>query len=89
MGIQVAPRISFRQMYDMGLGKSLSYVFVPAYSRSQFFVLFSVVVFEFLRRHMLIPSLVDVPPLHDSSWLRNLGICDHFKRSAFVHFVRM
>ena len=31
MGIQVAPRISFRQMHDMGLGKSLSYVFVPAY----------------------------------------------------------
>ena len=31
MGIQVAPRISFQQMHDMGLGKSLSYVFVPAY----------------------------------------------------------
>ena len=31
MGIQVAPRISFRQMADMGLGKSQSYVFVPAY----------------------------------------------------------
>ena len=28
MGIQVALRISFRQMQDMGLGKSLSYVFV-------------------------------------------------------------
>ena len=40
MGIQVAPRISFRQMHDMGLGKSLSYVFVPAYSASQSFVLF-------------------------------------------------
>ena len=26
MGIQVAPRISFRQMHDMGLGNSLSYV---------------------------------------------------------------
>ena len=39
MGIQVAPRISFRQMQDMGLGKSLSYVFVPAYSASQSFVL--------------------------------------------------
>ena len=26
MGILVAPRISFRQMHDMGLGKSLSYV---------------------------------------------------------------
>ena len=26
MGIQVAPRISFRQMHDMGLGKYLSYV---------------------------------------------------------------
>ena len=38
MGIQVAPRISFRQMHDMGLGKSLSYVFVPAYSASQSFV---------------------------------------------------
>ena len=35
MGIQVAPRISFRQMHDTGLGKSLSYVFVPAYSASQ------------------------------------------------------
>ena len=35
MGIQVAPRISFRQMHDMGLGKSLLYVFVPAYSASQ------------------------------------------------------
>ena len=35
MGIQVAPRISFRQMHGMGLGKSLSYVFVPAYSASQ------------------------------------------------------
>ena len=35
MGIQVAPRISFQQMHDMGLGKSLSYVFVPAYSISQ------------------------------------------------------
>ena len=35
MGIQVAPRISFRQMHDMGLGKSLSYVFVLAYSASQ------------------------------------------------------
>ena len=31
MGIQVAPRIYFQQMHDMGLGKSLSYVFVPAY----------------------------------------------------------
>ena len=40
MGIQVAPRISFRQMHDMGLGKSLSYVFVPAYFASQSFVLF-------------------------------------------------
>ena len=40
MGIQVAPRISFRQMHDMGLGKSLSYVFVPAYSASQILVLF-------------------------------------------------
>ena len=40
MGIQVAPRISFRQVHDMGLGKSLSYVFVPAYSVSQSFVLF-------------------------------------------------
>ena len=35
MGIQVAPRISFRQMHVMGLGKSLSYVFVPAYFASQ------------------------------------------------------
>ena len=35
MGIQVAPRISFRQMHDTGLGKSLSYVFVPSYSASQ------------------------------------------------------
>ena len=40
MGIQVAPRISFRQMHDMGLGKSLSYVFVLAYSASQIIVLF-------------------------------------------------
>ena len=40
MGIQVAPRISFRQMHDMGLGKSLSHVFVLAYSASQSFVLF-------------------------------------------------
>ena len=49
MGIQVAPRISFRQMHDMELGKSLLYVFVPAYSASQIlcFVLF--VVFELLR----------------------------------------
>ena len=54
MGIQVAPRISFRQMHDMGLGKSLSYVFVPAYSASQSFVLFSVVVFELLRSQVLI-----------------------------------
>ena len=37
MGIQVAPRISFRQMHGMGLGKSLSYAFVPAYSASQIF----------------------------------------------------
>ena len=35
MGIHVAPRISFRQMHDMELGKSLSYVFVLAYSASQ------------------------------------------------------
>ena len=40
MGIQVAPRISFRQMHDMGLGKSLSYVFVPAYSASQILCFF-------------------------------------------------
>ena len=40
MGIQVAPRISFRQMHDMYLGKSLSYVFVPAYSASQTCVCF-------------------------------------------------
>ena len=55
MGIQVAPRISFRQMRDMGWGKSLSYVFVPAYSASQIlcFVLF--VVFELLRSQMLNP----------------------------------
>ena len=57
MGIQVAPRISFRQMHDMGLGKSLSYVFVPAYSASQIlcFVLF--VVFKLLRGQMLNPYL--------------------------------
>ena len=57
MGIQVAPRISFRQMHDMGLGKSLSYVFVPAYSASQIlcFVLF--VVFELLQSQVLIPYL--------------------------------
>ena len=56
-GIQVAPRISFRQMPDMGLGKSLSYVFVPAYSASQIlcFVLF--VVFELLQSQVLIPYL--------------------------------
>ena len=55
MGIQVAPRISFRQMHDMGLGKSLSYVFVLAYSASQIlcFVLF--VVFELLRSQVLNP----------------------------------
>ena len=57
MGIQVAPRISLRQMHDMGLGKSLSYVFVPAYSASQTlcFVLF--VVFELLQCQVLIPYL--------------------------------
>ena len=57
MGIQVAPRISFRQMHDMGLGKSLSYVFVPAYSARQIrcFVLF--VVFELLQCQVLIPYL--------------------------------
>ena len=70
-------------------GRNFYHVFVPAYSASQPLVLFRVVVFVLLRRHMLIPSLVDVPLLPDSSWLRNLGICDHFKRSAFVHFVRM
>ena len=35
MGTQVAPRISFRQIHDMGMGKSLSYVFVLAYPASQ------------------------------------------------------
>ena len=57
MGIQVALRISFRQMPDMGLVKSLSYVFVPAYSASQIlcFVLF--VVFELLQSQVLIPYL--------------------------------
>ena len=57
MGIQVAPRISFRQMRDMGLGKSLSDVFVPAYSASQIlcFVLF--VVFKLLQCQVLIPYL--------------------------------
>ena len=44
MGIQVAPRISFRQMHDMGLGKSLSYVFVLAYSASQILCVILVVV---------------------------------------------
>ena len=57
MGIPVAPRISFRQMHDMGLGKSLSYVFVPAYSASQIlcFVLFA--VFVLLRSQMWNPYL--------------------------------
>ena len=55
MGIQVAPRISFRQMPDMGLGKSLSYVFVPAYfCKPNPLFCFWVVVFELLRSQMLI-----------------------------------
>ena len=57
MGIQVAPRISFRQMHDMALGKSLSYVFVPAYSASQSFVFVLIVVFNLLRSQVLIPYL--------------------------------
>ena len=57
MGIQVAPRISFQQMHDMGLGKSLSYVFVPAYSASQSFVLLLSWVFELLQSQVLIPYL--------------------------------
>ena len=57
MGIQVAPRISFRQMHDMGMGKSLSYVFVPAYSASQILCIVLFVVFELLQSQVLIPYL--------------------------------
>ena len=38
-------------------GRNLYHMFVPAYSASQYFVLFSIVVFELLRSQMLIPYL--------------------------------
>ena len=70
-------------------GRNLDHMFVPAYFASQSLVLLWVVVFELLPRHMWIPSLVDLPLLPNSTWLRNLWICDHFKWNAFIHFVRM
>ena len=42
-------------------GRNLYHMFVPAYSASQYFVLFFyIVVFELLRIHMLIPYLFQV-----------------------------
>ena len=58
-------------------GRNLYHMFVPAYSASQYFVLFCVVVFELLRSHMLIPYLF--------KWLLNLWKCDDLLRNSFVH----
>ena len=41
------------------------------------------------RLFVLDPYLVDLFLYLNSSGLRNLWICDHLKRNAFVHFVRM
>ena len=41
------------------------------------------------RVFVLDPYLVDLSLYLNSKWLLNLWICDHFKRNAFVHFVRM
>ena len=41
------------------------------------------------RVFVLDPYLVDSFLYLNSMWLLNLWICDHFKRNAFVHFVRM
>ena len=41
-------------------GRNLYHMFFPAYSASQYFVLFCIVVFELLRIHMLIPYLFQV-----------------------------
>ena len=41
------------------------------------------------RVFVLDPYLVDVFLYLNSTWLLNLWICDHLKRNAFVHFVRM
>ena len=58
MGIQVAPRISFRQMHGMGLGKSLSYAFVSGlFCKPNPSFLFCFVVFELLQCQVLIPYL--------------------------------
>ena len=57
MGIQVAPRISFRQMHDMGLSNLYHMYLFPAYFASQSFVFVLIVVFELLRSQVLNPYL--------------------------------
>ena len=58
-------------MHDMGLGKSLSYVFVPAYFASQSFVLFWVMVLELLQCQVLISYLCKWC-YHTSMWIPTL-----------------
>ena len=41
------------------------------------------------RVFVLDPYLVDLFLYLNSTWLLNLWICDHFKRNAFILFVRM
>ena len=52
-----AVRLSPCGPHHENFGQNIYHMFVPAYSASQYFVLFSIVVFELLRSHMLIPYL--------------------------------
>ena len=59
-------------------GRNLYHMFVPAYSASQYFVLFSIVVFELLRSQMLIPYLF-------LSGFSPYWKCDGLLWNSFVH----
>ena len=54
-----AVRSSPCRPHHENFGRNLYHMFVPAYSTSQSFVLFWVVVFELLRSQMLIPYLLE------------------------------
>ena len=55
-----AVRLSPCGPHHENFGRNIYHMFVPAYSASQYFVLFCIVVFELLRIHMFIPYLFQV-----------------------------
>ena len=55
-----AVQLSLCGPHHENFGRNLYHMFVLAYSASQYFVLFCIVVFELLRIHMFIPYLFQV-----------------------------